>query len=304
MNTYFFNTGIQNYTLFAGVGIIFVLVYSFIFFKERRTLISYRSKKIAYALMTKNKFLGMFTLNAFTVFGCILSFAVEWILVSLFNLRLGKTFDTVANYYGMLTPFFFVAFLVSALFGANPLKLMDFFAPAVAIHLFFAKIGCYCAGCCHGIYWPGGPRNELHNFQEQFPVQLVEALWAALMFIALLYYTKYYAKKHNKKPGMAIPLYIIVYSATRFFSEFFRHEENVLGPFKLYHLFCIMGVFLGVIELLIVFNIGDKVNVYYESKHAPIDEKLAELEPKIFEKKVKEVKKPTKNKSNNKKKKK
>lgn len=111
-------------------------------------------------------------------------------------------------------------------------------------------------------------------------------------------------KKHNAKPGLAVPLFVIAYSATRFCSEFFRHEENVLGPLKVFHLFCIMGVFLGVIELLIVFNIGDKVNDYFESKHVPIDEKLAELEPKIFEKKVKEVKKPTKNKSNNKKKKK
>jgi phosphatidylglycerol:prolipoprotein diacylglycerol transferase len=299
MNTYFFNTGIQNYTLFGNIATILVFVYIFILFKERRKLISYRSKKIAYAISLKNRKAGRFVQNFFAFLGCILSYGVLWALVVMFNMRLGAVWDMSANYYGMLAPFFFVAFLVSALFGANPLKLMDFFAPALAIHLFFIKIGCYCAGCCYGIHWPGGPRNELCEFQEQFPVQLLEAAWAAIMFFALMYYTKIYMKKHNAKPGLAVPLFVIAYSATRFCSEFFRHEENVLGPFKTYHLFCIMGVFLGVIELLIVFNVGDKVNAYYEGKHKPIDLKLAELEQPPVEKK--ENKKSTNNKTNNKK---
>ncbi len=276
MDTYFFNTGIQNYNLFSNIGTISIFIYSFILFKERRALISYRSKKIVYAIAVKNKKLGRFVENFFTLLGCILSYGVLFVLIVLFNGSLGHALETVANYFGMLLPFPFVAFFACALFGANPLKLMDFFAPAMAIHLAFIKVGCYCAGCCHGIPWPGGPRNELYNFQEQFPVQLVESSCAALIAIGLLIYLRKFAKK----PGLGVPLFVILYSATRFCSEFLRNEPSVLGPFKLFHLFCIMGLLLGVIELFIVLSMGDKISAYYESKYAPIEQKLAEIFPK------------------------
>ncbi len=275
MNTYFLNTGIQNYNLFSYIGTLAVFVYSFIFFKERRTLISYRSKKIVYAIAVKNKKLGRFVENFFTLLGCGFSYGISFALIVLFNGSLGLALGTVANYFGSALPLAFVAFFASVLFGANPLKQMDFFAPAVALHLTFIKIGCYCAGCCHGIPWSGGPRNELYNFQEQFPVQLVESACAAFIAIGLLIYLRKFAKK----PGLGLPLFLLLYSGTRFFSEFLRAEENVLGPFKLFHLFCIMGFLLGVIEIFIVLSMGDKINAYYESKYAPVEQKLAEIFP-------------------------
>lgn len=70
--------------------------------------------------------------------------------------------------------------------------------------------------------------------------------------------------RRRMKAGQAYPIYVIMYSSARFCYEFFRNNDPVLGPLQTYHLLCIAGVVIGVVELLIVNKFGDSINDFFE----------------------------------------
>lgn len=177
---------------------------------------------------------------------------------SLLNNSFGRWVGTGANYFGLL--FFLPLFMIVISFSlwANPLKQSDFFVPGLPLALMITKFACFTSGCCHGIWWPGGPYSYRNN-REEFPIQLVEAGVAFLLFLFFHWYKK------RAKTGTVLPLYTILYSATRFVTEFWRGQELVLGPLRFYHILCIIGFVLGIIELAIVFKYGKKISSYFEN---------------------------------------
>jgi len=77
--------------------------------------------------------------------------------------------------------------------------------------LSLSRLGCYFAGCCHGIGLADGTR---------FPVQLTEAgfCFAALLAFLII-------RPERRWPGLPLfPVYLIVYPAGRFILEFFRGD--------------------------------------------------------------------------------
>lgn len=272
MNKYFWHTGIENYILFGDIGIVLLLLFNLVRYKAARKTEGLFFKKISFGLSKENAN----RMNRLSVTGTFVDIVFMFLLfyaVLQFNKPFGKLVGTGANYFNVLFVLPVILILWSLITGANPLKKLDYFTLSMPIALFFAKIGCYCAGCCRGIHWVGGPRNEKYDFQEQFPVQLVEAGLAAAIFIILCIYSK-----KNKKPGTVFPVYMILYTSTRFFSEFYRGEENVLGPLKIYHILCLIGFVLGIIYLISVIKFGDKITAYYDKKHAPIDLEISMLD--------------------------
>ena len=95
-------------------------------------------------------------------------------------------------------------------------------------------------------HYEAGPKRE-------FPSQLLEAALALIIFIFLMWYRK------KAKEGTLFPVYVILYSATRFFSEFTRCDPDVFGILKTYHILCIIGVVIGIIELLVVLKFSDRI---------------------------------------------
>lgn len=291
MNRVFFNTNIENYVLFGNIGIILMNLFNILRYKKSRQTLGLLFKKASYGLSKENaKKFNIISL-IFTFLEIVLIY-VMFVIIAQFTRTFGNLVGTGANYFTILFFYPIAILLLSVITGANPLKKMDFIAQALPIALFFDKIGCYCAGCCRGIYWVGGPRNERYDFQEQFPVQLVEAGLAAAIFIILFIYSK-----KNKKAGTVFPIYMILYTSTRFFSEFYRAEENVLGPLKVYHILCIIGLVLGIIYLVLSLKFGDKITAYYDKKHAPIDLKISMIEG--IDKPSKETEKHAKKGKNN-----
>ena len=131
------------------------------------------------------------------------------------------------NYYGtaLIGPFMLAA--VCFVFGIDVIRAFDLIAPSYALGLVSSKIGCFAAGCCNGIEWEHG----LYNYQyERFevPVQLIESGLALLVFVILVLI------RNKTKPGTLFPLYLILYSSTRFCSEFLRSEPEILGNLKLF----------------------------------------------------------------------
>lgn len=176
-----------------------------------------------------------------------------------FNRPFGYKVGTGANYFALLFINGSIYILTCIVIGLNPLKQMDWATPAYPLALIIAKIACHCEGCCWGIAWEHGVYNY-RTERYEVPIQLIEAFWALLIFIFMMLYKK------KAKRGTLFPLYLILFSGTRFFSEFLRREENVLGPLKVYHILCIVGVAVGIVLLLIVNKFGDKIDAHFD-KH-------------------------------------
>lgn len=111
-------------------------------------------------------------------------------------------------------------------------KVADVAAPSIALGHAFGRLGCFAAGCCYGIAtdlpWGvtftdtyagtlvGVPLNiPLH------PTQLYEAATNLLLFAGLLWF---YRRKQFD--GQVFWVYVLSYSALRFFHEFLRGDPR------------------------------------------------------------------------------
>ena len=107
-------------------------------------------------------------------------------------------------------------------------KMADLFAPSVALGLFFARLGCFMAGCCYGkeTALPWGvtfshPQSLARLGVRLHPTQLYEAAGCFCLFLFL-------ARGEKKKSyeGEIFWLFILLYSLLRFLIEFFRDDPR------------------------------------------------------------------------------
>lgn len=248
------------YSFLATVAILVFISYNFFNIKRKKNTMSGLSKAISSRLNQKNK------QNFLTRFIGSIGFlaVVETLICSVFfyapaslNFAFGSLLDTGANYFGLL--FSLPVFVIVMAFSLwlDPLKQADISVPGLPLALVFTKIACFTSGCCNGVWWPGGPYSYQNN-REEFPIQLVEAGVALLIFFFLLWYRK------RGKTGTVLPMYLIIYSATRFVTEFWRGQELIWRNLRVYHFICIAGFVVGVIELLIVLKYGEKISNYFK----------------------------------------
>jgi phosphatidylglycerol:prolipoprotein diacylglycerol transferase len=107
-------------------------------------------------------------------------------------------------------------------------KFMDLIAFVTLIVHFFGRLGCFMAGCCHGIEShsaiaitftdPACQANPLNT--PLHPTQLYSSLMLASIFLLLTL-----LKKHQKFAGQLFFLYLIIYSTGRSIIEEFRGDE-------------------------------------------------------------------------------
>jgi len=173
---------------------------------------------------------------------------LQYICAPLMNTRFGDLVGTGTNYFGLLITSPILMAAGCAFFREDIRRQVDLVTPAFPLALAVSKIGCWYAGCCTGkaCDFLGG---------KFFPSQLVESAVAVVLFGVLL------CVREKVRPGTLYPLYMILYSSVRFFTEFFREEENVFWIFKVYHFQCIGGVLLGFAAL----NFVLEYNAYLES---------------------------------------
>lgn len=133
----------------------------------------------------------------------------------------------------------------------NLARLLDVFAPAVALGHAFGRIGCFLQGCCFGkpcgdsvigVIFPAGSApamrypvpstGETLLFHPEslplYPTQLIEAGVNFLLFAIL-----FNLVGRVKKSGRIAGLYLFCYAALRFFMEYFRgdHTDYTFGLF-------------------------------------------------------------------------
>lgn len=285
----------DTYRLFVLIGFAVLLISSLFFFKSKRNVIGLHSKRIILFAYRVNVYLGKIVeIVLASIESFLMAYAVD-IAASGFNWSFGEFVGTGANYFGLLlmSPFFWI--ILCLIFMVNPLKQMDITTLSLPLYLFFVKIACFLNGCCWGIPWEYGPYNHHPDHPgNQVPVQAIEAFYALAIFVFLLWYRK------RAKTGTVFPMYMILYGATRFFSEFFKDDYgNVLGPLKMYHILCLVSIAYGIQQLVFMHFLRDSISDFFDKRQETINLEIAEYEKKyneVKERRAKEKQRENKNK--------
>ncbi|MFC1668689.1 prolipoprotein diacylglyceryl transferase [Chlamydiota bacterium] len=142
------------------------------------------------------------------------------------------------------------------------LKYADIFAPCIPIGQAIGRIGCFLNGCCYGrpTFDNWGvlfPKNSPGGFSNLFnlllhPTQIYSSLILVSIFIILLLYEKH--KKYNSELFL---LYAVLYSLTRFITEFFRGDlpKWILGRYTTSQMLSVFILVLSFIGMIIVRNV-------------------------------------------------
>ncbi len=243
-------TDLDLYYIFVLVGTALVIIWNMCQINKMKQIPGNISKNLIKYTKNRNIKFPVETITAVVELVIITLF--QYILAGNYNIWFGKIIDMGPNYFGTALIGPFVVAAICLILGIDIIRAYDLIAPSYAFGLIAAKFGCFCAGCCRGFEWEHG----LYNYgkeQYEFPVQLVEMGLALIIFIILVSIRK------KAKPGTLFPIYLILYSSTRFISEFTRVEKDIVGNLKLYHLCCLAGIAFGVVFLLIALFLGDKV---------------------------------------------
>lgn len=161
--------------------------------------------------------------------------------VEVFDISKGGTASTGAYIGGM----------VGAVLGARWQRLslarfLDCCAPSVALAIVLGRVGCFLNGCCYGqiseVPWamrfPEGSGPHFAHLQAGLisqgqlslpvhPTQLYEAAYAALLFLALLWY-----RGRQQRGGELFAFLFVLYPIGRFVIELFRADER--GSFLMF----------------------------------------------------------------------
>lgn len=259
MRNFWYGTGV---TIFVYV---FIIIINLSLTKKKSTMLGVPSlfvvEKLS-PLAKKYKILKPLASKYFWAVVELVFFSLlQYLPQTYFNRGFADVVNTEANFFGFVYLCPIVMIVAFCLFWTDPLKNMDLFTISIPVTLIFGKIGCFCAGCCNSVWWPGGMYNYSTR-REELPIQLIESACALFIFVFLLVYIK---KAKNRKTGDLYPIFTILYSGLRFISEFWRGQKLVLGPFRYYHLFCAIGLVLGIIGLIIVYKYSDKITLYFDN---------------------------------------
>lgn len=264
-------TDIDLYYIFIILGTVFVLIWNLCQINKMKLITGNLSKKLIKSVKAKNRTFPIETITA--LFEIIIITLFQYVFAGQYNIWFGKIIGMGPNYFGtVIIGSFFIA-AVSFLLRIDILRVFDLIAPSYAFGLIASKFGCFCAGCCSGIEWEHGLFNHESGLTE-VPVQLIESGLALCIFIFLVIIRK------KAKAGTLFPAYLILYSGTRFCSEFLRSEPDVFGRLKLYHILCLIGIVFAVVYLIITFSLGDKITMLY-TKETKIGANLQKIADEI-----------------------
>jgi len=107
-------------------------------------------------------------------------------------------------------------------------KLADLFTPPIALGLFFARIGCFFAGCCYGketsLPWGVIFRDPKSLARLNIPLHPTQ-LYDAANGLALFFFLNWMSKR-KAFDGQIFWFFIFLYSVARFFIEMVRDDPR------------------------------------------------------------------------------
>jgi phosphatidylglycerol:prolipoprotein diacylglycerol transferase len=102
-------------------------------------------------------------------------------------------------------------------------RIIDLAAPAIAIGYFFGRLGCFMGGCCYGPDCSWGLVMKGSGIAAPvFPTQILNAIIAILIFLALWFISR----KFKLKAGELFVWFVYLYAFTHIGTEFLRADEG------------------------------------------------------------------------------
>ena len=138
-----------------------------------------------------------------------------------------------------------IALLPAKLLHIEKERLWDFIAPCFAWAQAVAHLACPFAGCCHGYPSSWGLWNPVYK-QILFPIQPLESLVSLLVCIICVAAAK---REHYSGSGKIYPLFLVLFGSTRFFLEFLRDNNKVIGNISDLALHAALMLVVGVVWL-------------------------------------------------------
>jgi len=125
--------------------------------------------------------------------------------------------------------------------GLNVPKILDLYAPYLALGQSIGRVGCFFNGCCYGKEVTWGLFFPVHQ-AHLHPTQLYSTIGLLIIFAILKCFQKTSCFK-----GEVFVIYLILASLLRFSVEFFRadHEALIFG-LSIFQFIC-LGLILGAI---------------------------------------------------------
>jgi phosphatidylglycerol:prolipoprotein diacylglycerol transferase len=212
------NFSIYSYGLFIALGFLAGTIY-----------VSYMNRKVKVKFMSQDDILNIvFWSVIFAIIGARLLFVLAEYPGMIFNnpIEIFKIWEGGLVYYGGFIGAILFCLIYLKVKKMDTFKVLDAFAPAVALGHFFGRLGCLMAGCCYGkpTNEPWGivfsdPNSLAPLHVHLHPTQIYESGLNLILFIALHFYNK-----RGHKTGFAIAAYLVCYAIYRFILEFFRGD--------------------------------------------------------------------------------
>jgi phosphatidylglycerol:prolipoprotein diacylglycerol transferase len=95
----------------------------------------------------------------------------------------------------------------------------------------FGRIGCFCAGCCHGMVcnsWYGITYTDPASFAPLYTPLHPTQLYSAGLFFLLFGILAFLSRRHAA-PGMIVTTYLVLSSCERFVVDFWRADREFIG---------------------------------------------------------------------------
>lgn len=177
-----------------------------------------------------------FSLAVYTVLSGIVGARVLYVILHIREYLLSP-FDAFKVYQGGLVFYggLFAGLVTAALYirrkKLDTWLIFDVVSPSMALAQVMARIGCFLNGCCYGrtvcsgsglLFPPESSAGAHFPGQALYPVQLYSAAGNLAIFAAL-----FFIEKRKVFVGEVFAWYLFLYSAKRFFVEFYRANTEV-----------------------------------------------------------------------------
>ena len=146
--------------------------------------------------------------------------------------------------------------------GLDPWLWSDFYAPSIPLAQMFARIGCFCAGCCYGLptKLPIGiifteSNIAPHNIPLH-PTQIYQMVFNFLIFLFL-----FFRRDRASFRGELILTYIFLYTIARNTVNIFRDYTHITGPFGTIPPSTIISAVVTVFAVFFYYKIRNKNSI-------------------------------------------
>lgn len=144
------------------------------------------------------------------------------------------------SFYGSVLLIPLLMPMAGFLFQLKPNQTMDVCGPCVAIMIGCMRVNCFLSGCC------GGWKACIGNFCFQWPTQAIDSIsdFAILVWLLQL-------ETNGRFKGALYPVFMIAYSAMRFFLEFLRDTPKDWLRLSHGQWFALAAILIGILWIYI-----------------------------------------------------